>query len=180
MAHYDYAHQGLGAVTSSVPFVSTPTAERDGFASLFEAYKSAFPPGTSLVDFTKAIVAANGIPYRTSSIEPWIFGMSGKRFPYNAKDNPGMYGGPKNVGWAHFAAGNKIMLPDIPRPGVNPPPAAIPSPAAIPPPPSPSAPVTVTEQAPWWKSPWVLGGGAVALVALVALVGSGDDTSSKT
>ncbi len=179
MSHYDYARPArpaLGAVTSAAPFVSTPTAERDSFESLFAAYKSAFPAGTTVVDFTKAVLAANGIPYRVANIEAWIFGLSGKRLPYSEKDNPGKYpGGPKNVGWAYFGAGNKIMLPDIPRPGVNPPPATTPTPAPVPPPPP-----LVVEQAPWWKSPWVLGGSALALVALVAFASSGDDTSAKT
>lgn len=111
---------GLGS-TSTVPFVSTPTLEGDGFQSLYAAYKSAFPAGTTLTDFTKAICRANGVTYSVPAIEAWIFGLSGKRYPFISSNNPGMYNGPKNVGWSFFGAGNKIMLPDIPRPGLTPP-----------------------------------------------------------
>jgi hypothetical protein len=168
MSHYDY----LGATTSSVPFVLTPTLEKDGFDSLFAAYKSAFPAGTTVVDFAKAVCAANGVQYRTANIEAWVFGLSGKRFPFSSKNNPGMYGGPKNVGYAYFGEGNKIMLPDIPRAGlpvpVTPVEVKVETPPATPPPPPPAP------EAPWWKSPWVLGGGALAVVALVAVLGSDD------
>ena len=167
MYHYD-----LGAVTSAVPFVDTPTAEKDGFASLFAAYKSAFPAGTTLTDFAKAVCAANGIPFKTADIEKWIFGLSGKRLPFSAKDNPGMHGGPKNVGYAHFGAGNRIKLPNIPRPGVNPP-AGSPLPVD---PVTPVDPITSqsAEETPWWQSPWVLGAGALAIVALVSMSGDED------
>lgn len=104
----------------AVSYVPTPTLERDTFESLFAAYKNAFPAGTSVQAFAKAVCAANGIPYSTAAIEAWIFGLSGKRFAFDAKNNPGMYGGTKNVGWAHFAAGNVIKLPDYPRAGLEP------------------------------------------------------------
>jgi hypothetical protein len=117
MSHYHH----MGAVTSSVPFVDTPTAEGDGFKSLLAAYKSAFPVGTTETDFAKAVCAANGIPYTVTAIERWIFGLSGKRHPFSSKENPGMHGGPKNVGYAYFGAGNRIKLPNIPRPGISPP-----------------------------------------------------------
>ena len=163
MHHYD-----LGAVTSAVPFVDTPTAEKDGFASLFAAYKSAFPAGTTLTDFAKAVCAANGIPFKTADIEKWIFGLSGKRLPFSAKDNPGMHGGPKNVGYAHFGAGNRIKLPNIPRPGISPPAGA--------PPVTPVDPITSqsAEETPWWKSPWVLGAGTLAIIAFVSMSGDED------
>jgi peptidoglycan hydrolase-like protein with peptidoglycan-binding domain len=53
-----------------------------------------------------------------------------------------------------------------PLPGEAVPPAAV----------RPELPVARPEEdsAPWWKSPWVLGGGALAVVALVAAM-SGDD-----
>ena len=170
MSHYHH----MGAVTSSVPFVDTPTAEKDGFASLFAAYKSAFPVNTSVTDFAKAVCAANGIPFTTAKIEAWIFGLSGKRLPFSAKDNPGMHGGPKNVGYAHFGAGNRIKLPNIPRPGVNPPAGS--------PPVDPVLPVDLIEQqsaeeTPWWKSPWVLGAGVCAVIAFVSM---SSDEDAKT
>lgn len=171
MSHYDYLGATTSAPTGSVPFVLTPTLEKDGFDTLFAAYRSAFPANTTVVDFAKAICAANGIPYKTANIEAWIFGLSGKRNPFDPKNNPGMYGGPKGVGYAHFGAGNKIMLPDVPRPG-------LPGPAPVAPPEAPKAeaPAPVAS-APWWKSPWVLGGGAIAIVALVASMS--DDGSPK-
>ena len=166
MHHYD-----LGAVTSTVPFVDTPTAEGDGFKSLLAAYKSAFPVGTSERDFAQAVCAANGIPFTVAKIEAWIFGLSGKRLPFSAKDNPGMHGGPKNVGYAHFGAGNRIKLPNIPRPGVNPP-------AGSPPvdPVTPVDPITSqsAEETPWRKSPWVLGAGTLAIIAFVSMSGDED------
>jgi hypothetical protein len=169
-----------------VPYVLTPTLERDGFDSLYAAYKSAFPAGTSRVDFAKAIVAANDIRYTVPAIEAWIFGMSKKRFDFNAKDNPGMYGGTKNVGWSHFAAGNKIMLPDVARPGVTPPAPPAP-PAPTPPAPSPSFPGPATtsedlktpEQTPWWQSPVVLGAGALAVVAVLFVAGDDEGKTAK-
>lgn len=170
MSHYHH----LGAVTSSVPFVDTPTAEKDGFASLLAAYKSAFPVGTSERDFAKAVCAANGIPYTVTAIERWIFGLSGKRFPFSAKENPGMYGGPKNVGYAHFGAGNRIKLPNIPRPGVNPPAASPPVDPVL-----PVDPITQqsAEETPWWKSPWVIGAGVCAVIAVVSM---SSDENAKT
>jgi hypothetical protein len=167
MSHYHH----LGAVTSSVPFVDTPTAEGDGFKSLLAAYKSAFPVGTTETDFAKAVCAANGIPFKTADIEKWIFGLSGKRLPFSTKDNPGMHGGPKNVGYAHFGAGNVIKLPNIPRPGVNPPAGS--------PPVTPVDPVTqqFAEETPWWKSPLVLGAGALAIIAVVSM---SSDEDAKT
>jgi len=157
-----------------VPYVLTPTLERDGFDSLYAAYKSAFPAGTSRTDFAKAIVAANGIRYTVPAIEAWIFGMSKKRLPFDAKDNPGMHGGTKNVGWSYFAAGNKIMLPDVARPGVTPPAPTPPAPSAsLPGPAMTSEDLKTPEQTPWWQSPVVLGAGALAVVAV--LVAAGDD-----
>jgi hypothetical protein len=170
MSHYHH----MGAVTSSVPFVDTPTAEGDGFKALLAAYKSAFPVGTSERDFAKAVCAANGIPYTVTAIERWIFGLSGKRHPFSAKENPGMYGGPKNVGYSYFGAGNRIKLPNIPRPGVNPPAGS--------PPVDPVLPVDLIEQqsaeeTPWWKSPWVIGAGVCAVIAFVSM---SSDEDAKT
>jgi hypothetical protein len=129
---------GLGAVTASVPFVSTPTLEGDGFASLFNAYKAAFPAGTTVTDFAKAVCAANGIRFTVAAIEGWIFGLSGKRFTFSASNNPGLGVG---VGFAFFGAGNRILLPNIPRPGVVSP---LPT---TPPPPAPfEEPVAVVEK----------------------------------
>lgn len=157
-----------------VPYVLTPTLERDGFDSLYAAYKSAFPAGTSRVDFAKAIVAVNGIRYTVPAIEAWIFGMSKKRFStVDPKDNPGMYGGPKGVGWSYFAAGNKIMLPDVARPGVTPPAPTLPAPAKTVEDVKDVKDTKTPEQTPWWQSPVVLGAGALAVVAV--LVAAGDD-----
>jgi hypothetical protein len=156
--------RGLGAVASSVPFVSTPTLEGDGFSSLYAAYKSAFPAGTSLTDFTKAICAANGIPYSVPSIEAWIFGLSGRRQKLvtsgSPPNNPGSYGGPKGVGWAYFGAGNRIMLPNIPRPGVTPVTPTLPPP---PPPPMVSEPVTTPSSS---KLPYIVGAGLLLFALL--------------
>lgn len=104
----------LGA-TPSVRYVPTPTAERDGFASLFFAYKAAYPAGTSESAFARELCRANGIAYKTADIEAWIEAKGGGRYPFAKSNNPGMYGGPKNVGWGFFREGNVILLPDIPR-----------------------------------------------------------------
>jgi len=182
MSHYHH----LGAVTSSVPFVDTPTAEKDGFESLFAAYKSAFPSGTKLEDFNKAVCAANGIPYTITAVEDWIFGLSKKRFPFVKNNSPQYYISKKNtqpslvptrlkgVGWAHFGAGNRIKLPNIPRPGVNPPAGSPPVEPVL-----PVDPVTQqsAEETPWWKSPWVIGAGALAIVAVVSM---SSDEDAKT
>lgn len=177
MGHY---HLGEAAASAQktplgVSYVSTPTLERDGFDSLFAAYKGAFPAGTSVTAFRKAIVAANGVRDTVPAIEAWIFGLSKKRFSFDSKNNPGMYGGPKNVGWSYFAAGNRIMLPDLPRPGVTPPaPAPSTAPSA-----STEKPGDVADSkpAPWWQSPVVLGAGALALVA--AFVAVSDDGAKE-
>jgi len=101
-------------------FVPTPTLEQDGFQSLYDAYRGAFPAGTTVPQFRKAVLAANGISDSVGAIERWIFGVSGKRFPFDSKNNPGLYaGGPKNVGWSYFGQGNVIKLPDFPRPGLS-------------------------------------------------------------
>jgi hypothetical protein len=106
---------GATTVTSSLPFVLTPTAEGDGWTTLLAAYRTAFPAGTTETAFARAVCAANGIPFTTAAIEAWIFGLSGKRLPFSAADNPGKYGGPKNVGYAFFGEGNMIKLPDMAR-----------------------------------------------------------------
>jgi hypothetical protein len=163
---------GLGAL-SAKSYVLTPTLEGDGFASLFAAYKSAYPAGTTVQAFMKDICAANGIAATVPAIEAWIFGMSGRRLPFVAKDNPGMYGGPKNVGWSHFAAGNRIKLPDVPRPGVAAPPA----------PPVVEAPVEVPpEQTPTSKtSPLLYAAGAgLILLALFGGKKKSDGAALKT
>lgn len=51
-------------------------------------------------------------------------------------------------------------------------------PVAPPPAPMPSVPAPVIAPTPWWKSPWVLGGTAVALVG-AAFVVFGDDEKKK-
>lgn len=160
MGHYNY----LGAA-APVSFVPTPTKEGDGFSELFAVYAGAFPEGSperiNSAAFARALCAANGVPYKTAAVESWIFGLSQKRRAFDSKNNPGMYGGPKGVGWAYFAEGNTIKLPDFPRAGL---------------------PVVGKEEGkaagastggegeePWWASPWVYGGAAVALIAFVSL-----------
>jgi len=178
MGHY---HLGEAAASAQktplgISYVSTPTLERDGFHSLFAAYKGAFPAGTSVTTFRKAIVAANGVRDTVPAIEAWIFGLSKKRFPFDAKDNPGMNGGTKNVGWSHFAAGNRIMLPDLPRPGVTPP-EPLPGPSLDRSDLKQPEQTAREEQTPWWQSPVVLGVGALALVA--AFVAVSDDDAKE-
>jgi len=189
MQHYD-----LGAVTSTVPFVDTPTAEGDGFKSLLAAYKSAFPPGTfspvpatAEMEFAKAVCAANGIRYTITAVEDWIFGLSGKRHTFVKSNSPEFYISErgakpslvpsrlKGVGWAYFGAGNRIKLPNIPRPGVNPPAGS--------PPVDPVLPVDLIEQqsaeeTPWWKSPWVIGAGVCAVIAFVSSMSSDEDAKT--
>lgn len=93
-----------------------PTKANDGFESLARGYARAFSPSNaSVVDIAKVICRQNGISYSVPVIEDWIVRVGGSRFPFDKKNNPGMYGGPKNVGWAHFNEGNMIMLPDIER-----------------------------------------------------------------
>jgi len=182
MNHYHH----MGAVTSSVPFVDTPTAEKDGFASLLAAYKSAFPVGTSETDFAKAVCAANDISFTVTAIEDWIFGLSGKRFPPVKNNSPEFFisqrgANPsrvptrlKGVGFAHFGAGNRIKLPNIPRPGVNPPAGSPPVDLVL-----PVDPITQqsAEETPWWKSPWVIGAGVCAVIAVVSM---SSDENAKT
>jgi len=156
----------LGAVSSSLQFVLTPTAEGDGWTTLLAAYRTAFPAGTNTVDFARAICAANNIPFRTSAIEPWIFGLSGKRMPFSASDNPGMHGGPKNVGYAFFGEGNMIMLPDMPRlDGKRPKKPGAEAPATVTPPPPPPA----ADEGPNWL---LIGG--IGLIAALAFAASSD------
>jgi len=189
MSHYHH----MGAVTSSVPFVDTPTAEKDGFASLLAAYKSAFPSGTfspvqltAEMEFAKAVCAANGIPYTITAVEDWIFGLSGKRHPFVKNNSPQYWLSDKNtntsrvptrlkgVGWAYFGAGNRIKLPNIPRPGVNPPAGSPPVDPVL-----PVDPITQqsAEETPWWKSPWVIGAGVCAVIAVVSM---SSDEDAKT
>ena len=104
----------------TINYVNTPTFEGDNWASLFAAYKHAFPAGTTQTAFAQAVCKANGVSYTTKAIENWIYGISGKRMPLVANNTPAMYGGPVNVGWAYFGEGNVIKLPDVQRfaPGV--------------------------------------------------------------
>lgn len=168
MSHYTY----LGAAVSAPSFILTPTKEGDGFSSLFEAYAAAFPPGspeaTNKTAFAKAVCAANGVPYRSRDIDAWVFALSGKRFPYNPKDNPAMYGGVPTVGWAYFGEGNMIKLPNFPRPGL---------------PGASSADGKAASQSAgsgedsWWTSPWVIGGVTVAALIAVAAFGQKKEKS---
>ncbi len=183
MSHYDYLGAAAAPKTpTGVEYVSTMTAEKDGFDSLFAAYRAAYPSTMNVFGFAKELCRINGIDYAIPAIERWIFGQSGKRFPLDPKNSPestlvqmkrSVPADLKGQGWAHFAEGNTILLPNIPRadgktPGKKA--EALPEAIKIEPP----APVAT---APWWKSPWVLGGGAVALVAAVALLGN--DTAKK-
>lgn len=116
----------MTAAVAIVPFVDKTTREQDGLASLSAGYKEGFTSGSSVAAMSEAIAKANGIPWTTPAVDAWVFSLSKKRFPFDAKDNPGMYGGQKNVGWAYFAQGNVIKLPDVTREGdrVDPAPAA--------------------------------------------------------
>jgi len=100
---------------TGVAYVSTPTAERDGFASLFVAYKAAYPAGTTQQAFAQELCRVNGLRFRTPDVEAWIQAKGGGRYAFVKSNNPGMYGGPQNVGWGYFREGNVILLPDIPR-----------------------------------------------------------------
>lgn len=102
---------------ANVSYVKTKTREGDTWDVLFNAYRSAFPPGTTVTQFAKDVTKANGVSYTTNGVEKWIFGLSGKRFPLDKKNNPGMYGGQAGVGWSFFGEGNEILLPNIPRAG---------------------------------------------------------------
>lgn len=101
---------------ANVSFVKTKTRENDTWDTLFARYKGAFPSGTTVAQFAKAVASANGVAYTTNAVEKWIFGLSGKRFAYDPKNNPGMYGGPKGVGWSYFGQGNEVLLPDVSEP----------------------------------------------------------------
>jgi hypothetical protein len=145
-------------------FKPTPTREGDTFETLFNAYRGAFPAGTTLQSFVQQLLRANNVRYSTPAIEAWIFGLSGKRFPFNPKNNPGMYGGPKNVGWAYFGEGNIIQLPDFPRPGATPPPSN----AVAPPPEKDLRPLVVRDSNVMF---WVLAGGAALWLFLLSKKG---------
>lgn len=111
----------LGADTSpaktplGIAYIPTPTAEKDGFKSLFAAYKAAYPAGTTETAFAQELCRVNGLRLRTADVEAWIAAKGGGRYPFSATNNPGMHGGPKNVGYGFFREGNMILLPDIPR-----------------------------------------------------------------
>lgn len=149
---------------TGVAYVLTPTAEKDGFASLFRAYAAAYPAGTTTVAFARDLCRANGIVYGTPTIEAWIESKGGGRYPFVAGNNPGMYGGPKNVGWGFFREGNQILLPAIPRadgkPGQR---APAPAPGA---PPAPKAPEGGELQAASASTNWWLVAGFAGLVVL--------------
>jgi hypothetical protein len=145
----------MTAASAIVAFKDTPVLEGDGWATLVPAYRAGFTSGASDGAIVEAIVKANDIAYTTNAIENWIFGMSGRRLPFSTRDNPGMHGGPKNVGYAFFRAGNVIKLPDIPRAGL---PAAPAEPLPDMPPASP-------------PSRGLIYAGAAALLGLLFIVG---------
>jgi hypothetical protein len=146
----------MTAAVAIVPFVNKTTREQDGLASLSAGYREGFTSGSSVAAMSEAIAKANGIPWNTPAVDAWVFGLSKKRFPFDPKDNPGMYGGLKNVGWAYFAAGNVIKLPDVTRDGDRVDPAPVQT-VAIPQQPSSKMPLIV--------------GGAILLVLLLAASG---------
>ncbi len=158
-------------VISSKPWVETRTREKDGFDTLFAAYRSAFPAGTTVQDFGKTVFSQNnpGKGYTVKNVEEWIFRISGKRFPFDPRDNPhdaaAASGGasvPDNQGWSHFGEGNVILLPDVPRPGAG----------APPPPATTTPPLRVPDQN-------VMGYVALAAAALFLLLGLKKDKSKK-
>jgi hypothetical protein len=144
----------MTAASAIVAFKDTPVLEGDGWHTLVPAYRAGFTSGASTNAIVEAIAKANNVAYTTNAIENWIFGMSGRRLPFSPAENPGMHGGPKNVGYAFFRAGNVIKLPDIPRSG-------LPTTPAVPLPDMPSSP----------PSRGLLYAGGAALLGLLFLVG---------
>jgi hypothetical protein len=156
----------------AVSYVLTPTLEKDGLDSLFAAYKGAYPPGTDITSFTRQLVAANGVPYSAAAIDNWVFSLSGKSYAKvtsgTPPNNPGSYGGATNRGWAYFAAGNLIKLPDFPRAGL-PVPTPDPAPAAPP-------ALRVPDQS---AMLWVVGAG-LALWLVVGVLGKKKSSKSSS
>ncbi len=145
----------MTAASAVVAFVNKATREGDDLFILAEAYKEGFTKGSSVTAISEAIARANGIPWNAAKIDAWVFGHSKKRRGFVKADNPGLFGGPAGVGWAHFAAGNVIKLPDVPRAGDT----------------APATPVTVSASAPMnWKKPLLIAGG---LLALLLIAGGG-------
>ena len=208
MHHYHYslgAAEGAQKTATGVEYVLTPTAEQDGFESLFAAYRAAYPTSMTLTSFTQELCRVNGISFSIPGIERWVFGKSGQRFSFVPNDSPqfeltkqgrAVPADLKGKGWAHFGAGNMILLPNIQRADGKTPGRKAPSPfpsltlvTTVPEPtpepllPSPTSPPTsppppaeeaeeVAEE-PWWKSPYVLGGAAVLLVAIALTMDDG-------
>ncbi len=151
----------MTAASAVVAFVDKATREGDDLFSLSSAYKEGFTKGSSVTAISEAIARANGIPWDAAKIDAWVFSHSKKRRGFVKTDNPGMFGGPANVGWAHFAAGNVIKLPDVPRAGDT-----------------VAPPVTVSASAPMnWKKPLLIAGG---LFALLLIAGGGKKKRPST
>ena len=203
MRHHHHYHYNLGAAGEGqktalgIEYVLTPTAAKDGFESLFAAYRAAYPASMTSGEFARELCRVNGISFSLVAIENWVFGLSGERFAFVPNNSPESVlrsrgkSIPENLrgkGWSHFGAGNMILLPKIPRadgktPGVVPslpsPVAVVETPPASPPPVVPlvpAPPFKKEETQAWWESPVVLAGAAFLLVA-VAL--SLDDDKKK-
>ena len=201
--HYHYslgADESTQKTATGVEYVLTPTAQNDGFTSLFAAYRAAYPASMTEGAFARELCRVNGVAFAIVDIERWVFGKSGERFrfvpgnsPQNALENKGrsVPDDLKGKGWAHFGEGNMILLPNIPRadgktPGAAPvlppaPPALPPAPPVATLPPSPPVrtlppPLKKAEEEPWWQSPYVLGGAAFLLVAVALTM---DDKKKK-
>lgn len=151
----------MTAAVAIVPFVEKATRDGDDLAQLSAAFREGFASGSSVAAMSEAIAKANGVPWSTAAIDAWVFGISKKRRPFDPSNNPGMYGGLKNVGWACFAAGNVIKLPDVPRDGD----VTLTTPTAVP----PSSGI----------SPLVVVGGFL-LVGLVVMAAGGKKKSAST
>lgn len=193
MHHYHYslgAAEGAQKTPTGVEYVLTPTAEQDGFESLFAAYRAAYPSSMTVGSFAKELCRVNGIPYSVVAIERWVFGKSGQRFAFVPNNSPqstltGMGRAVpddlKGKGWSHFGEGNMILLPNIPRADGKTPGRRAPATPSAPPPPPPEAPPRVIppplakeeDEAPWWQSPYVLGGAAFLLVAIALSMDDG-------
>jgi len=197
--HYHYS---LGADSSSqktatgVEYVLTPTAEQDGFDSLFSVYRAAYPSSMTLSSFMNELCNVNGIPANLVGIERGIFAKSGKRFRFVASNSPQSVLQSRNKpvpddlkgkGWAYFGEGNMILLPNVPRadgktprrsgpassPSTTAPPAPLPTPSPSTPTPASPSPQRQEEETPWWQSPYVLGGAAFLLVAIALSMDDG-------
>lgn len=102
------------ATAAGAPLRLQNTVNFDSWTSLAKAY------GVTPQAIWEMQPELKGKTKNTKNLEAFVESRPGwneaeGRYKFDAKNNPGMYGGKAGVGWTHFTSKTQLMLPDMPR-----------------------------------------------------------------